>query len=299
MNAGRGELQTELAARLGSSWEARFILDEVLGRATVVSPTEAHRARSLAERCVQGEPLQYVLGHWAFRTLDVVVDERVLIPRPETEQVVEVALDELSWVLASRESADANGGGSQGPVVVDLGTGSGAIALSVAAELHGGCSGLRIIATDASPDALEVARCNRQALGASDPGAAERVTLRQGSWWEAVPAELCGRVDLVISNPPYVSEAEWPSLDASVRVEPHSALVAGASSDGTPGLADVEAVLSGCSSWLARPGVAVIELAPHQADAACELARAAGASAVRVEPDLAGRLRALVARFDR
>jgi release factor glutamine methyltransferase len=297
MTVSRGELQAELAARLGSKAEARFIVEDVLGQGHgrtgpvghAVSPSDVDRARRLADRRVAGEPLQYVLGHWAFRSLDVAVDPRVLVPRPETEQVVEVALAELAKLGA--------GADGPGPVVVDLGTGSGVIALAIAAEACTAHPGLRVFATDASGDALEVARGNRQALGILDPGAAERVTLRQGAWWEAVPPALRGHVDLVVSNPPYVSEAEWPSLDAEVRLEPFGALVAPDGSDGTPGLAAVEAVLAGCAEWLARPGVAVIELSPPQAEPACAMALAAGAAEARVECDLAGRQRALVARF--
>jgi release factor glutamine methyltransferase len=103
-------------------------------------------------------------------------------------------------------------------------------------------------------------------------------------------------VHLVASNPPYVSEGEWAALPAEVRTEPRQALVAGPSSDGTPGLAGVEAVLGQALHWLARPGVTVVELAPHQADPAADLARGLGYVEVRVESDLAGRPRALVAR---
>jgi release factor glutamine methyltransferase len=122
------------------------------------------------------------------------------------------------------------------------------------------------------------------------------VTLAAGDWWDALPASLAGRVQLVASNPPYVSEGEWADLEASVRCfEPREALVAGDGRDGTPGLDAIEAVLDGAPGWLARPGVAVVELAPHQASAARELALASGASSVRVERDLAGRDRVLVA----
>jgi release factor glutamine methyltransferase len=124
------------------------------------------------------------------------------------------------------------------------------------------------------------------------------VTLSAGHWWGALPESLVGCVQLVVSNPPYVSEGEWADLDPGVRCfEPRSALVAGAGRDGTPGLAAIEAVLDGAARWLARPGVAVVELAPPQAGAAQALARAAGAGAVRVERDLAGRDRMLVATW--
>jgi release factor glutamine methyltransferase len=118
----------------------------------------------------------------------------------------------------------------------------------------------------------------------------------EGEWLRPLPARVKGGVQLVVSNPPYVSEDEWAALPAEVRCEPRQALVAGPSRDGTPGLAGVEAVLAQALEWLARPGVTVVELAPYQADAAADLARGLGYEEVRVEPDLVGRPRALVAR---
>jgi release factor glutamine methyltransferase len=247
--------------RLGSAAEARWV-------ARYVAPAERE---ALVDRRLAGEPLQYLLGEWAFRTLTLAVDPRALIPRPETEQVVEAALAVLRFVRR--------------PVVVDLGTGTGAIALSVAAEVPTA----EVWATDDDPAALELAAENRARTKLP-------VALRRGRWYGALPDDLHGRVDLVISNPPYVSEAEWPGLDPEVRREPRRALVAGAGSDGTPGLADIEVVLGEAPAWLRPRGVVVVEMAPHQAQAAVAAARAAGFSDVRVERDLAGRDRAVVAR---
>jgi release factor glutamine methyltransferase len=101
---------------------------------------------------------------------------------------------------------------------------------------------------------------------------------------------------MIVSNPPYVAGAEWPDLAGEVRCEPVGALVAGDGTDGTPGLGDVEVLLSQAWVWLARPGAVVIELAPHQADAAALMARRMGYVDVRVERDLARRPRALVGR---
>jgi release factor glutamine methyltransferase len=285
--ATRDELQAALARRLGSPIEARWLIEGVLGRpgphqGAVVSEGLRTILWELADRRLASEPLQYVLGTWAFRTLELSVDPRALIPRPETEQVVEVALGELRRLVGERRD----------PVAVDLGTGTGAIALSIAVELPGA----QVWATDADPGALALASANRERIGVSLPAAAERVTLRAGSWFEALPDQLRGRIDLMVSNPPYVSEAEWPTLDLEVRREPYGALVAGPGSDGTPGLADVEAVLRGSVEWLARPGVVVVELASHQAVAAVAAARHVGLREVWVAPDLAGRDRALVGR---
>ncbi len=279
----RGELTGQLASMLGARHEARLIGEEVLGRTSGgdadPSADEVARAVALAERCAAGEPLQYVLGHWAFRTLDLLVDPRVLIPRPETEQVVEVALAELARLA------------SAAPVVVDAGTGSGAIALSVAAEAEAG----EVFAVDASIEALAVARSNLERVGA-DGRDLLPVTWLEGSWLEPLPTSLRGAVTLVVANPPYVAEAEWPELAPQVQAEPRRALVAGPGSDGTPGLADVETVLVQALGWLARPGAIVVELAPHQAEAARRMAQALGYDETEVRADLAQRPRALVGR---
>lgn len=288
----RRQLEEELAAECGSAPAARWIVDDVLAGSPVrpgaaVTEAVAASARSIVRRMRAGEPLQYLLGHWSFRQLELSLDRRVLIPRPETEQVVEVALAELARVAAGRPD----------PVVVDLGTGSGAVALALATESGAVHPKLRVIGVDVDREALAVADLNRRQLGATEPTAAERVELRCGEWWQALDGELRGRVDLVVSNPPYVAEREWPELGPELRFEPYHALVAGDGSDGTPGLAAVEAVLRGAAEWLARPGVAVVELSPPQAGPARSLALALGADDVVVEKDLAGRERMVVARF--
>ncbi len=282
----RGELVSELAVTLGARHEARFIVEEVLGSAApgdvAVESADVDTARTLAGRRRSGEPLQYVLGHWAFRTLDLLVDRRVLVPRPETEQVVEVALEELARVPAGRRVN-----------IVDAGTGTGAIALSLAVELADRPAGGEIWATDASADALAVAVANLDRVCAR----ARRllpVTFVRGSWLAPLPPTLKGSVDLVVSNPPYVARGEWPLLPDDVRREPFGALVAPDGTDGTAGLGDVEAVLSQAWTWLARPGAVVVELAPQQADAAARLARRMGYRDVRIAPDLSARSRALV-----
>lgn len=226
---------------------------------------------AMVERRLAGEPLQYVVGEWSFRTLDLMVDRRALIPRPETEQVVEVALAELDALAPAA------------PRVLDLGTGTGAIALSVAVERPVS----RVWAVDASADALAVARANLAGIG----HAGTRVTLAEGSWFEPLPVDLQASFDLVVSNPPYVAESD--PLPAEVADwEPRAALIPGPS-----GLEAIEVIVADASTWLRRPGVLVVELAPTQADRAVELALAAGFREAHVAPDLAGRPRALVARI--
>jgi len=266
---------------LGSDLEARHMLTRASGfdRAELVShfddPVPARAGAFLAsmvERRRRGEPLQYVLGLWGFRRLDLVVDRRVLIPRPETEVVVEVALHELGRLEVRRRA-----------VLVDLGTGSGAIALSLAIEVDGAT----VWATDSSDEALAVARANLAGLGSS---VAPRVRLAKGRWFEALPASLRGKVDVLVSNPPYVAESD--PLPAEVADwEPSQALIAGPT-----GLEAIAEVVATAPRWLTRPGALVVELAPAQAELAAGLAREAGFASVEVLPDLAGRARALVGR---
>jgi len=293
-------LLDELTAVMGGArHEARFIVEEVLdgpgpgvrSRPGTVAPGPAAVARAMADRRMAGEPLQYIFGHWPFRGLDLRVDARVLIPRPETEQVVEFALGEARDLLA---------GSGRGLVVVDAGTGSGAIALALATEL-GPIWVREMWATDTSAGALEVAAVNLAACRAMATTDGDRalppVELVAGSWLTPLPDRLRGCVDLVVSNPPYVTEEEWIGLSSEVHAEPRQALVAGPGREDDAGLADVEAVLDECLGWLGRPGAVVVELAPQQAAVAQRRALQLGYDQVRVESDLAGRPRALVAQL--
>lgn len=275
------ELRTESIERLRDAGvgdpeqEVRWIVERASGRRPAeqvgalddpVTVREVRHVDQMVERRAAGEPLQYVLGRWGFRTLDLLVDRRVLIPRPETEVVAGLALDALT-----------------GPgVVVDLGTGSGAIALSFAAERW---PQVEVWATDASPDALAVARANLAGLGRR----AAVVRLVEGDWFEALPTDLRGRVDVVVSNPPYVASGE--ALPPEVADwEPGGALVAGPT-----GFEAVERIVAEAPTWLAPGGTLVVEIGETQFDAAVALAQAAGLTAPRIEPDLAARPRALVA----
>jgi len=287
----RTELRARLESELGSAREARWLIDDVLGPAGPGTPADvddraAARVTELARRRQAGEPLQYVLGHWAFRTLDVVVDRRVLIPRPETEQVVERALLELAAAAAGRPD----------PVVVDLGTGSGVIALSVALEAAAAHPGVSVWAVDDDAAALAVASINRDRVGVTHPGVAERVRLRLGRWFEALPDTLLGGVALLVSNPPYVAESEWAELDPEVRLEPRHALVGADGARGAGGMADVEAIVDGARRWLTPAGALVVEIAPPQATAALDAAGSSGFASAAVLKDLAGRERTPVAR---
>jgi release factor glutamine methyltransferase len=273
--------------------EARFIIerasgfdaDEWLDIADHEPPVRAaQRVRDMVERRTAGEPLQYVLGAWSFRGLDLMVDARVLIPRPETEMVVEVALEEAQRLGLRREHRRLSLVPSEpSAIVADLGTGSGAIALALEAELPEA----EVWATDASSDALAVAQANVAGC------AAARVRVAPaGSWFDALPPELRGGLQVIVSNPPYIAEHERASLpDEVVNYEPVQALIAGA--DGTEML---RYLIDGAHSWLAPSGTLVLELAPHQADAMVGAATRAGYREVFVRNDLADRPRVLVAR---
>jgi release factor glutamine methyltransferase len=293
------ETRAEVARHLASAGittadaEARFLVEEVSGYpasewAAIADerPPERPLARlaPLVERRVGGEPLQYVLGSWSFRGLDLMVDRRVLIPRPETEQVVEVALEEAErhGLRRSRKRRLALVDVEATTAVADLGTGSGAIAIALDAELPD----VLVWATDVSADALDVARANVAGC------AAARVRVAAGSWFDALPRELRGELALIVSNPPYVAEHEVEDLPAEVAdYEPRRALVSGPT--GTEAL---EYLLEHGREWL-QPGAALVcELAPHQAVAMIEHAQASGYAEALVRADLTGRARVLVAR---
>lgn len=234
------------------------------------------RALELADRRAAGEPLQYVLGRWPFRGLDLVVDTRALIPRPETEGLVELA-------LAVLESSDAR-------VACDLGCGTGAIALSLAVEARALGRAIEVHATDVSTDALALARHNAQRVGAL------AVRFHEGSWYEALPDELEGRVDLLCANPPYVGWAERETLARELDFEPTLALVADDGRDGTQGMAAIEEVLAGAQRWLAPHGTVLVEHGARQHDAVVASAHDAGLHRIVDHVDLAGLPRVLEAR---
>jgi release factor glutamine methyltransferase len=267
-------LLDDATARLGVRTEARRIVEEASGceGADLMACLDATAGAlplthfdAMLERRAAGEPLQYVLGCWGFRTLDLHVDARVLIPRPETEIVVEYAL-KLIDALGAR-------------VAVDLGTGSGAIALSLATER----TALTVWATDASSAALDVARANLAGVGR----VGTRVRLEAGDWFDALPGELAGTIDVVVANPPYIGADE--ELPAEVAEwEPEGALIAGPT-----GMEAIEHILREAPRWLRPTGGVVLEIGERQADAALDLA--AAYRNATVFDDLAGRPRVLVA----
>jgi len=243
-------------------------LDLYLQHERPVDGAELERYRAWLRRRLKHEPLQYIVGTTSFRKLELHVDPRVLIPRPETEVLVG---EVLSWAT-SRASLGA---------VLDVGTGSGAIALSLARE----GSFARIVATDVSQDALDVARDNAQRAGLN-----VGVEFRCGVYFE--PLREGERFAAIVANPPYVADDERAALAPEVREhEPASALFAG-----PDGLRDIEALIAGAPPWLEAGGLLALEIGESQVEAV--LARVSATSAyvnARVVPDLSGRMRVLMA----
>ncbi len=225
----------------------------------------------MVRRRLRREPVAYILGRKGFRHIELAVDRRVLIPRPETELLVELALE------------------LQPQRVLDIGAGSGAIALAVADELPE----CEVVATDTSPGALEVARANAERLGLAD-----RVELVEGmlppaaSAEDESPAGEEPRFDLIVANLPYVAERDWAGLEPEVtQWEPREALLAGP--DGLDAIrallaADSVRCLFRSAQQEANGGVLALEVGGGQAEAVADLMRGAGFGAIETRADLAG-----------
>jgi len=268
-----GELRVGdlLSASTLPTLEARALLARQLGVAREqlitrpeqrVAPTDMHGFAQLVERRKRGEPLAYLLGEKEFYGRMFAVSPAVLIPRPETELLVEI-------VLALGLSNEAH--------VVDLGTGSGCIGITLALER----AAWLITVTDMSQQAIGVARGN------AEKWQAQNVTFRHGNWFSAVPAQ---RFDLIVSNPPYIAVGD-PHLDA-LPFEPMSALVAE-----DDGLACVQMIIEGAPSHLVPGGFLVLEHGHDQADAVRDLFATRGWCNLRTQADLAGIERVTLARI--
>jgi release factor glutamine methyltransferase len=254
-------LDAEVLLAEATGWERAAL---VAGPETEVPAPAARRFGELVRRRLRREPVAYVVGRKGFRRLDLAVDRRVLVPRPETELLVELALE-----LRPRRA-------------LDVGTGSGAIALALADELPD-CA---VTATDASAAALEVARANAERLGL-----VERVRFCQ------VTLPPAGEFDLVLANLPYVAERDWASLQPEVtKWEPREALLAG-----PDGLDAYRAFIPECGRAFATYGgvtstALAVEVGEGQAPAVAELFREAGFGGIEARRDLAGIERVVVGR---
>ena len=238
------------------------ILDEL------VNERSAQHLHSMLTRYAKGEPLQYVMGRWAFRRLDLLVDSRVLIPRPETELLVEhvtrYALQKIRDV-------------GRGVIIADLGTGSGAVGLSLLDELP--FESAEVWMTDVSEDALHVARANAAGVGRNAVGA----RFGHGNWYEALPAQLHGSLDAIVSNPPYIATGDPLVGESVLNWEPHSALFAG-----IDGLNDLRLVISSATDWLVPGGLLAVEMGFTQANVVSQLFESAGFTKISLHKDLAG-----------
>jgi release factor glutamine methyltransferase len=257
--------------------EARMLLEALSGRprewliAHGPEPVEAElvtRFQTLAQRRLAGEPMAYLIGQREFHGRMFLVDAAVLVPRPDTEVLVDLAL-----ALAP-----------PGAQVLDLGTGSGAIALSLACAR----ADLRLCATDRSAAALAVARRNAEAL--LGPTGAERVEFRQGDWWQALDATA--RFELVVANPPYLADDD-PHLAGGLRFEPREALVAA-----EDGLADLRRLALAAPGHLAPGGWLLLEHGMAQGEAVRALLAQAGLVGVRTERDAENRERVTLGRLN-
>lgn len=246
--------------------DAQLLLGELLGRSRAwllahddeaLTPAQQDRFQAWAARRAAGEPYAYIVGHKEFHGLDLRVSPAVLVPRPDTETLVDWAIELLQGPLA----------GIGSPQVLDLGTGSGAIALAVKKAVpHAAVSAL-----DASPEALAVAADNGRRLGLP-------VNWLLSQWWQSAPA---GPLHLALSNPPYVAEGD-PHL-ADLRHEPVQALVAPGQ-----GLDDLQQVIFGARDRLAPAGWLLLEHGHEQGAAVRERLAAAGFESVATRRDLAG-----------
>jgi release factor glutamine methyltransferase len=278
------EMLATTVQQLGNAQEARWLCEHASGMDTAEFSAEqdqlvtvacAKSLHSMVRDRLSGMPLQYVMKRWAFRHLDVMVDERVLIPRPETEQVVQIALD-----LARK--IEGNGALR----VVDLGTGSGVIGLSMAFEL--GAEAAHVWLTDASVDALDVARANMIGIGR----AAANVRIAHGSWWNALPQDIAGQIDIAICNPPYIAQDSSEVAPDVHMYEPHSALYAHDN-----GLADLRTVIEGASTWLKQSGWLVLEIGYQHGAEVLAMMTASGLVGAEIKQDLSGRDRIAVGQL--
>ena len=268
-------VSTEIGARHQARWlcETASGLDGAAFDAALDEPVGdrmVEHLETMLARYRLGEPLQYVLGRWAFRHLDLAIDQRVLIPRPETELVAEVAIGLAAEMSPTR-------------MVADLGTGSGAIGLAMAVELPR--DGTTVWLTDASAAALDVARANLAGIGR----AATNVRLAEGVWCDALPADVL--FDLIVSNPPYVAAGSPDLAGAVADWEPAAALFSG-----PEGLDDITILVGQAPGRLRAGGWLVLEIGADQGARVVDLFARAGFAEVEIRQDLAGHDRIALGR---
>lgn len=259
-DSARADAEELMAAQIGVPRSRLSMRGEDAVRAA-----DALRYAGAVERRRIGEPVAYITGRQGFWTVDLAVNPAVLIPRPDTETLVEWALQIIRAGGESLHSFD----------VADLGTGSGAIALALA---HERAARLRVVATDRSEAALQLARENARSLGL------DTVEFRQGSWFDALHASPPERFDLIVSNPPYIADGD--SHLAALRHEPRMALTSG-----PDGLDAIRVIVAGASEHLVPRAWLLIEHGHDQGEAVRARLESAGFIDVQTRRDFGGRER--------
>jgi len=287
---GRRLLETAppLASIDTAALDAALLLGEVLGKRRTdllahsddpVSEADGQRFLSLIQRRRGGECTAYILGRKEFRALEFAVNPAVLVPRPDTETLVEAALDfvDVRWRAGGGESGNSGNGIS----LLDLCTGSGAVAISLKNERRF----LDVTASDISPAALEMAALNaRRLLGGGEAGGENGVRFIHSDLFK----NIRGQFDIIVSNPPYITSSEMLTLPPEVRREPPLAL-----DGGDDGLALIRVIISQAGEHLKPGGVLLLEAAPRQMPAIRDLLAGSGLGSVEVRKDLAGRERVI------
>lgn len=227
----------------------------------------SHEWGSLVSRRIGGEPIAYILGKKGFHNIELQVGPGVLIPRPETELLVDIALAEIAKLNKPTH-------------VLDLGTGSGAIGLAIASETPLAS----VIATDQSTKALAIAKQNTESLKLIS-----QVQLLQGNWYEAIDQHK--QFDMILSNPPYIANQDPHITQGDLRFEPESALT-----DYASGLSSLEVIIAGANQYLKPGGLIAVEHGFDQSEAVVGLMKVAGFMDIQVHLDLAGHSRAASGR---
>jgi len=263
---------------------AERLLGEVLGLARIdlyinhdrpLTPDELDRYRELVKRRAAGEPLQALLGETEFYGRSFKMAEGVFIPRPETERLVEACVTRMTGGTSSLLS----------PLALEMGCGSGIIACTLASEIPR----LQVKATDVNLRAVELSRINAKRLGVS-----ARVEILEGALLDPVPADLRGRANLLVSNPPYIRSGDMPGLPREVREhDPAEAL------DGGPdGLRFYHEIAQRAVEWLAPGGLVAVEIGFDQPDQVSAIFAASGLGEITVEADYSKQPRVVLARVD-
>jgi release factor glutamine methyltransferase len=256
-----------------------YVLDKhlQLPRSTLISHDEMEldelaleEWQSLESRRLNGEPVAYLIGKRGFHNIELQVAPGVLIPRPETELLVDIGLQEIKRIE----------GNVKHPKILDLGTGSGAIALAIA----NGASNTQVVATDQSNEALSIAKSNAKYLGLE-----EQVQFARGSWYEALNEDQ--EFDVILSNPPYIANQDPHLNQGDLRFEPIDALT-----DHSTGLSCLEIIIMEGLKHLKPGGLIAVEHGYDQSDVVAGLMKTAGLGDIQVHCDLAGHPRVVSAR---